>query len=234
MTRLAIDGQTIQQKEACKILGVWISQDAGDWERNTKEICKSAYSRISMLSKLRYVGVKIEDLLELYVLFIRSRTEYCSVVFHSTLTQEQSRKIENIQRTCLKIILQEQYLDYRSACEVTGLPFLSLRRETRCLSFARRCLKTDEMAKFFPLTPDLPNIELRDRETFQVNFSHGEKYRKSTIPYCQRKLNEFGKGIKRQDAEENWGVWMAGLQERLRSRREHRGREGGEEEGVEE
>ena len=164
VTRLAIDGQTIDQKEACKILGVWISQDAGDWERNTKEICKSAYARISMLTKLRYVGVRMEDLLEIYVLFIRSRTEYCSVAFHSSLTQEQSRKLENIQRTCLKIILQENYLNYESACEVTGLPQLSLRRETRCLSFARRCLRTDEMAKFFPLTPDLPNIEIRSRE----------------------------------------------------------------------
>ena len=106
-TRLAINGQTIEQKEACKVLGVWISQDAGDWERNTKKICKSAYSRVSMLTKLKYVGVKIQDLLEIYCLFIRSRAEYCAVAFHSSLTQEQSRKIENIQRTSLKIILQE-------------------------------------------------------------------------------------------------------------------------------
>ena len=189
-TRLAIDGQTIEQKEACKILGVWISQDAGDWGRNTTEICKSAYARISMLTKLRYVGVKIEDLLEIYVLFIRSRTEYCSVAFHSSLTQEQSRKIENIQRTCLKIILQENYLNYQSACDLTGLPLLSLRRESRCLSFARRCLKTDEMTKHFPLTHDLPNIELRVREKFLVNKAKGEKYFKSTIPYCQRLLNQ--------------------------------------------
>ena len=125
MTRLAIDGQTIEQKEACKIWGVLISQDAGDWERNTKEICKSAYAMMSMLTKLRYVGVKNEDLLEINVLFIRSRTEYCSVAFHSSLTQEQSRKIENIQRTCLKIILQENYLNYESACDLTGLPLLS-------------------------------------------------------------------------------------------------------------
>ena len=125
MTQLAIDGQTIEQKEACKILGVLISQNAGDWERNTKEICKSAYARISMLTKLRYVGVKNEDLLEINVLFIRSRTEYCSVAFHSSLTQEQSRKIENIQRTCLKIILQDNYLNYESACDLTGLPLLS-------------------------------------------------------------------------------------------------------------
>ena len=154
---------------------------------------------------MRYVGVKIEDLLEIYVLFIRSRTEYCSVAFHSSLTQEQSRKIENIQRFCLKIILQDNYLNYQSACNLTGLPLLSLRRESRCLSFARRCLKTDEMAKHFPLTPDLPNIELRDREKFLVNKAKGEKYFKSTIPYCQRLLNQASQETKKPSStsEEN-------------------------------
>ena len=56
-TRLQIGGLTIEEEEknACKVLGVWITEDAGDWTRNTKEICKSAYSRISMLTKLKYV-----------------------------------------------------------------------------------------------------------------------------------------------------------------------------------
>ena len=130
MTQLAIDGQTIEQKEECKILGVWISQDAADWERNTKEICKSAYAKISMLTKLRYFGVKIEDLLEIYVLFIRSRTEYCSVAFHSSFTQEQSRKIENIQRTCLKIIIY------------------------------RKPSKKNLNANFFQIGPDAPPLEI--------------------------------------------------------------------------
>ena len=95
-TRLQEEGQTIEEKEACKVLGVWITEDAGDWTRSTNEICKSAYSRISMLTKLKYVRVRTEDLLEIYSLFIRSRSEYCAVAFHSSLTQEQSRKIENI------------------------------------------------------------------------------------------------------------------------------------------
>ena len=150
------------------------------------------------------------------------------LAFHSSLTQEQSRKIENIQRTSLKIILQENYTDYASACDLVGLPQLSLRRETRCLSFARRCLKTDEMAKHFPLTPDLPNIELRNREKFIVNRSHGEKYLRSTIPYCQRKLNEFSQGAKPSDQmnERKWREWMAGLEGRLRERRGQRAAEG--------
>ena len=229
VTRLSIDGQNIQQKEACKVLGVWISQDAGNWEKNTKEICKSAYSRVSMLSKLKYVGVKMQDLFEIYSLFIRSRTEYCDVAFHSTLTQEQSRKIENIQKTSFKIILQEEYINYKSACDISGFSPLYKRREDRCLSFARRCLRTDEMAKYFPLTPDLPNLDLRVKEKFQVNFAHGEKYLKSTIPYCQRKLNEYSRGHQRQDPvrEADWTQWMAGLEDRLKARRDWRAMEGG-------
>ena len=56
---------------------------------------------------------------------------------------------------------------------------------------------------------------------------------RSTIPYCQRKLNEYSQGLKKLDSssEANWKLWMAGLQERLRSRREHRTREEEEEEG---
>ena len=226
-TRLQVGGLTIEQKEACKVLGVWITEDAGDWTRNTKEICKSAYSRISMLTKLKYVGVKTEDLLEIYSLFIRSRAEYCAVAFHSSLTQEQSKKIENIQKTSFRVILQDMFIDYPSACEMTGYPTLYERRQTRSLSFAKRCLRTEEMARFFPLNPDLPNLLLRDREQFVVNFAHGEKYKNSAIPNCQRLLNEDAKMSKpsqRQRAGE-WREWMAGLEDRLRSRREDRHRD---------
>ena len=66
---------------------------------------KSAYSRILMLSKLKYTGVSTKDLLDIYSLFIGSRAEYMSVVWHSSLTSMEEKKIENIQKTSPKIIL---------------------------------------------------------------------------------------------------------------------------------
>ena len=75
----------VDQTPVAKVLGVWISQDRS-WDRNTKEMCRKAYSRMSMLTKLKYVGVSIEDLVEIYILFIRSVLEYCAVAFHSSLT----------------------------------------------------------------------------------------------------------------------------------------------------
>ena len=58
-----------------------------------------------MLPELKYAGVSILDLIDIYVLYIRSVLEYCSVLWHSTLTVEQSDTIENVQKTCLKVIL---------------------------------------------------------------------------------------------------------------------------------
>ena len=105
-----------------------------------------------MLTKLKYAGVSIEDLVDIFILFIRSITEYCSVAFHSSLTIEQSEKIEQIQKTCLKVILGDMYISYSSALEMTNLTKLSDRREKRCLDFARKCLKHPRNNRLFPIT----------------------------------------------------------------------------------
>ena len=103
-TRLTVKNCKIDQVSVSKILGIWISEDLS-WDKNTKEMCRKAYSRMSMLTKLKYVGVKTEDLIEIYILFIRSITEYCAVAFHSSLTVAQATDIERIQKTSLKVVV---------------------------------------------------------------------------------------------------------------------------------
>ena len=237
-TRLTLDSQTLEQKRAAKILGVWIEEDAGSWQKNTSELCKSAYGRISMLTKLRYVGISRKDLIEIYCLFVRSRAEYCSVAFHSSLTQDQERKIENIQKTSLKIILQDEYSGYETACSLTGLATLAQRRESRSLTYARRCLNNKEFSRFFPRVSDLPEQELRNRDPFVVNFARGAKYQNSAIIHCQKQLNQYmhdqtnQKKAEEKEKEARWRMWMAGLEERLMRRREEQAGQGGREGGY--
>ena len=57
---------------------------------------------MTMLTKLKYVGVPTYDLLDIYVLYIRSFLEYCSVVWHSTLTVDQSHWMEKCTENLLK------------------------------------------------------------------------------------------------------------------------------------
>ena len=190
-TRLTMNNYTIDEVKVNKILGIWISEDL-NWGRNTKEMCRKAYSRLSMLIKLKYIGVSTTDLLDIYVLFIRSLTEYCSVAFHSSLTISQAMDIERIQKTCLKVILGASYVSYPAALEMCGLTSLHDRREKRCLDFSTRALKHPVNSRLFPINNNLVNgaKEVRDREMFTVNFARTEQYRKSAIPYCQRILNE--------------------------------------------
>ena len=131
-------------------------------------VCSLRWYLSPFKGDLKYVGVRWNDLLEIYSLFIRSRAEYCSVVFHSSLTQEQTRKIENIQKTSLKVILQDEYNNYELACQLMGLSSLFQRRENWSLTLARRCLKNQEMSRFFPPVTELPQQDLRDRLTFPV------------------------------------------------------------------
>ena len=71
-----------------------------------------------------------------WVLTIRSLVEYCAVVWHSSLTEEQINSIERVQKTCLRVILGENYVSYGAALEMCNLKTLFQRREDRCLSFA--------------------------------------------------------------------------------------------------
>ena len=162
------------------------------WGKNTSEMCRKAYSRVSMLTKLKYVGVSEEDLIEIFVLFIRSVLEYCAVAFHSSLTVEQATDIERVQKTCLRIILGDSYVSYIAALEMCGLQTLHDRREKRCLDFAVKCTKHPVNKRLFPLNKNLENNvnNVRSREIFQVNFARTESYRMSAIPFCQRILND--------------------------------------------
>ena len=94
-TRLHLNDVQLERLSVTKLLGVWLEEDLS-WNENTKQICKKAFTRIQMLSKLKYAGIKTNDLLTINKLFIRSVTEYCSSVFHSSLNQQQVKIIEVI------------------------------------------------------------------------------------------------------------------------------------------
>ena len=50
-TRLNMNGSKIDQVHAAKVVGIWLTSDL-KWDRNTRELSKKAYSRISMLTKM--------------------------------------------------------------------------------------------------------------------------------------------------------------------------------------
>ena len=138
-----------------------------------------------ILNKLKYAGINEMDLLTIYKLFIRSVCEYCSAVFHTSLTQELDNKLEAIQKTALKVILAEKYTDYKSALKYFSLDTLFERRQNHMLKFAIRCTNDSHNRKIFP-----KNNNLRGNEVYHVNFARTSQYQLSAVPQCQRMLNK--------------------------------------------
>ena len=111
--------------------------------------------------------------------------------------------LERCQSVCLKIIIQEMYISYEAALEISGLETLKTRREVRCLDFAQKCTRHPSNQRLFPLNDNtLHNI--RTREKYLVNFAHTTNYQKSAIPFCQRPLNrkEMEGGVQAGEEQE--------------------------------
>ena len=185
-TRLTLENQLLEEVSECKLLGLTLTNDLA-WQKNTETIIKKANTRMIILHKLYEFNLPMEELVNMYILFIRSAVEYACVVWHSSLTEEQHNDIERIQKTALRIILKEEYSGYKAALAHSGLDTLRDRRTKLSLKFAEKCLKDEKSADLFPLT--VKNVNTRLHEKYFVTPARTERLAKSTIPYLQKLLN---------------------------------------------
>ena len=107
-----------------------------------------------------------EELVQIYILYIRSVRENCAVVWHSSITRGEELELERVQKTALRIILKENYLNYEEALTETNLKTLKERREHLCRNFAKKCIKTGYSSDLFPLNPS--SLNSRNHEKFLV------------------------------------------------------------------
>ena len=141
-----------------------------------------------MLHKLCEFNVPTEDLINIYILFVRSRLEQSAVVWHSSLTQGQIADLERVQKVSLKIILGNHYESYENALDVVGLKTLGERRKDLCLNFAKKCVQSDHSKDIFPLRKHTVNI--RNKEKYIVQSAKTTRLAQSAVPFMQRLLNE--------------------------------------------
>ena len=115
-----------------------------------------------------------------YMLFTRSKSNF------STRLKLNSSNLQKVESMKLLGVWIPKNLDWetntREICKKSYSVNLSL-------SFAKKCLKYQRHSTLFPVEPVTHNHQLRNVELFTVNYARTEKYRKSAIPYMQRKLN---------------------------------------------
>ena len=181
-TGFSYNGGEIEPIEFTRLLGTIITSDL-KWAKNTASLVQKANARMRLLHKLSEFSPPIEDLVTIYTSYVRSILEQSCTVWHSGLTQDDSADLERVQKSALRIMLQEDYTTYEEALETLMLAKLSDRREKLCLKFAQNCVKNELTADLFPLN------QKNKREKYKVKFAHTDRLKNSAVPYLQRLLN---------------------------------------------
>ena len=188
-TRLNINNQPIEVIDSTKLLGTVLSNDLC-WDLNTANLVKKANGRMQLLRKVASFGTDREELKNIYVLFVRSLLEQSATVWHSSLTEENKTDLERVQKTALKLILEEKYITYKHALRLLDLENLSERRDNLCLAFALKTSKNEKFRDMFPLKSKEHPMNTRKPEKFEVQHAHTERLKQSTVIFMQNLLND--------------------------------------------
>ena len=122
-TRLSINNKDVEIINSTRLLGT-IVQNNLRWDLNCAEIVRKANARMEILRRVSSFGAPIEDLKDIYVLFVRSLLEQSAVVWHSSLTKENEQDLERVQKNAFRIILKNNYQTYKKALANLGMETL--------------------------------------------------------------------------------------------------------------
>ena len=104
--------------------------------------------------------------------------------------KENISDIEHIKKIVLKIILAENYLSYKHACQSMSTVSLEERRQQLALKFALSCLKSKQHMHFLKQRTS-KYYELRNIKSFEEPYCHTSRYYSSPIPAMTRLLNNY-------------------------------------------
>ena len=105
----------IERVYSFKLLGVVIEHNL-KWNAHVDLICTKASTRLHFLKVIKRSSLSREDLLYFYSSVIRPVLEYACPAWHTSLTKQQTRQIESIQKRAFRIIFNSNCLDYNNFC----------------------------------------------------------------------------------------------------------------------
>ena len=199
-SNLTLQGNNILPCDVIKLLGVVLSKDL-KWTENTNSICSKVNQRFFYLCKLKQFGFQKDELVTAWCTMIRPLIEYAAPLWHSGLTEAESKKLEALQKKAMGIIFGIVYKDnkrlyklgqstvnYKKLLEIIGLPSLYDRREALTNKFALQTFNNKAHKSMFQEKKS-NSVNLRRNAKFTEVKWETTRYRHSAIPYMSRILN---------------------------------------------
>ena len=196
------EGSLIHSVKNMKVLGVHFSAKP-DMSAQVQSICSKIRSRIWYLRHLYHNGFNQDELLAVYKSTILPCHDYCSSVYHSSLTLSQTIQLERLQSKALKAIYGYDP-SYRELMEKAHLITLRARRDDREIKFAKKCLTPSRFLHWFPAREG--DRTRRDQAPYKEEFARGCKCYNSPIYNMRRRLNKEARNGSGEGAREDRGA----------------------------
>ena len=156
-----------------KLVGLVITSDLS-WNSHVEYTIGRVNKILWQITRFKRLGAPRVKLITLYIIKVRSVLMFGAASFHSSLSQELSRKLELQQKKALAIILGSQYKNYNNALALTQLPRLDTFRKETCLQWAIKAQLNPKHTDLFPLRQT--EVNTRNSYIFREYFCRTTKY----------------------------------------------------------
>ena len=123
--KLTIDNNDIESTKSVKLLGITID-DRLRFDQHISNLCSKAAMQLNALGRLqKYMGKS--EKVAIVNSFIYANFKYCPVAWHFS-TCKSIRKIEKVQKRCLRIVLDGYDSDYNVLLRKSGKVTMEIKR----------------------------------------------------------------------------------------------------------
>jgi hypothetical protein len=182
-------GALLEEKQVLRVLGIQVQSNLR-WDAQCSQMVQRASNNIWVLRRMKELGVDQRTLVQFWKSEGRVHLEMCCPVWHSSLTEAQSRALARVQRVAMAAITGNWAPSHSQQLSDLGLEELAARRERLCLRFARRtATKSRHTDLFTPAAgPRLPRGP-QPGPRYQEVEARTTTYHRSALPYLTRLLN---------------------------------------------
>ena len=159
---------------------MYISDDL-TWGVHIKEIHKRASKKLYFLILLRRSGASAKDLYEIFTHRIRPIIEYACPVWHTMLTNWQSKLLESIQKHAMNII--KPNMKYNETLTLFNVTTLHKRRTELCQRFFQSMLNPQHKLHYLLADARNVSVELRKPKKFPRPKTKTNRFKDSLVCY---------------------------------------------------
>lgn len=168
---LFLDGIKIQYVKAHCHLGLWLSENMS-WEPHIQELTKRAASSVSMLKRMGH-SFSRKTKLAIYTSYIRPKLEYATNVYSNNLSENQTERLEAIQRQALiHVASAYRHTNHSKLLIELGIEPLIVRRKYFALCHLHKIINHQTPLYLNNLLPpmvhDVSRYRLRNSQDFSI------------------------------------------------------------------